>query len=135
MMDPIAVGVAPLIAVSDLDVSVEFYTRALGATVRLRLQHYALLEAGTQRLHLAVTACPPPDRPQIALAPASTPDSRPFLLVLQVRDCDSAAESIAALGAQVLGPPTVPPWGGERRCFALDPDGHLLELNQALPGA
>ncbi len=122
-----------MIVVSDLARSIAFYGAALDATVQVRLPHYALLDVGQAQLHLATSGPAPADRPQVGLAPPRG-DLRPGLLVIDVADCRSAADSMVILGARLLSQPTVPPWGGERRCFVLDPDGHLLELNEALPG-
>lgn len=132
-MTPARPRIAPMLAVCDLDRSITFYRGALGATVVSRLAHYALLDLGTAHLHLALAGAAPEDRPQVALAPTAG-DRRAGLIVVDVDDCTRAAAEMVAAGARPLSEPTVPPWGGERRCFLLDPDDHVLELNEALPG-
>jgi catechol 2,3-dioxygenase-like lactoylglutathione lyase family enzyme len=39
-------------------------------------------------------------------------------------------ETLKGRGAVFLTPPV--DWGGEIRCFFRDPDGHLLEISQAV---
>ena len=124
--------IMPLIAVADLPRSVAFYTDGLGATVVTQLDHYALVELDGSLLHLAIEGPAPPDRADVALA-APMGRSRPHLIVIDVADCVRTADDLARLGARRLGEATIPPWGGERRCFVLDPDGHVLELNERLP--
>ena len=50
-------------------------------------------------------------------------------LVLEVDDCRGAYESLSAEGVEFLAEPFSPPWGGAR-CFAVDPDGYLVELEE-----
>jgi catechol 2,3-dioxygenase-like lactoylglutathione lyase family enzyme len=51
------------------------------------------------------------------------------VLVLEVVDCMSAYRELRAEGVEFLAEPYSPPWGGHR-CFAIDPDGYLVELEQ-----
>ncbi len=51
------------------------------------------------------------------------------ILVLEVEDCLGAHRELAATGVRFLAEPYSPPWGGHR-CFAVDPDGNLVELEQ-----
>ena len=51
------------------------------------------------------------------------------ILVLEVADCLAAHRELAAAGVPFLAEPYSPPWGGHR-CFAVDPDGNLIELEQ-----
>ena len=50
-------------------------------------------------------------------------------LVLEVGDCRGAYEHLRAAGVEFLAEPFSPPWGGAR-CFAVDPDGYPVELEQ-----
>ena len=47
----------------------------------------------------------------------------------EVADCLGAHRELVAAGVPFLADPYSPPWGGHR-CFALDPDGNLIELEQ-----
>ena len=51
------------------------------------------------------------------------------VLVLEVEDCMSAFHDLRDQGVEFLADPYSPPWGGHR-CFAADPDGYLVELEQ-----
>jgi catechol 2,3-dioxygenase-like lactoylglutathione lyase family enzyme len=51
------------------------------------------------------------------------------LLVLEVENCMTAFHDLRDAGVEFLAEPYSPPWGGHR-CFAVDPDGYLVELEQ-----
>ena len=40
-----------------------------------------------------------------------------------------AYDTLSARGVSFLTEPYSPPWGGHR-CFAVDPDGYLIELEE-----
>lgn len=124
-------GVAPLLAVSDLDRSVAFY-RLLGFEPLAHWDTYAKLAAGEHAvLHLASEGDAPPDRPTVALEAPPT-DSRTVaaIVVVEVADCRQACDQLTTAGVHLLSEPATPPWGGEVRAFVRDPDGHLVELNE-----
>jgi hypothetical protein len=52
------------------------------------------------------------------------------IVVIEVDDCEGFCSEVVGRGVEMLGPPSVPAWGGEVRAFAFDPDKHLLEFNQ-----
>lgn len=93
---------------------------------------YATLDTGTGVLHLAVQGDPPPDRPGVALtAPDDTATAVIAAVVVQVPDCREACAELVAAGVDLLTAPAEPAWGGEVRAFLRDPDGHLVEINEA----
>jgi predicted enzyme related to lactoylglutathione lyase len=47
-----------------------------------------------------------------------------------VEDCRAAHEELTKRGLEFLTPPLSPPWGGWR-CFLQDPDGYVVEIEQA----
>ena len=49
---------------------------------------------------------------------------------MRVADCRAAYEALRARGAVFLTEPV--DWGSEIRCFLRDPDGHLVELSEAV---
>ena len=63
------------------------------------------------------------------LAPNDAPASSPVNLVIEVDDAHAAYEALRTRGVAFLTPPMRPPWGGWR-CFATDPDGYVLEIEQ-----
>jgi len=126
-------GVAPLLAVRDVERSVAFYRR-FGFEPAVQWGTYARLVAdGGAVLHVAAPGEPPPDRPTVALAvPAPDADAVTGLVVIQVPDCRRACADLVASGVEPLTAPATPGWGGEVRAFVRDPDGHLVELNEQL---
>lgn len=128
--DPTA-SITPLLAVVDLDASLQFWVEQLGGEVQVRWDTYALVRVGAGQLHLAVAGDAPPDR-SIRLVP---PDRDQAVasgeVVLQVADCRAVVAALLERGVQFLGPPAEPPWGGEVRAFTRDPDGHLVEITSA----
>jgi catechol 2,3-dioxygenase-like lactoylglutathione lyase family enzyme len=120
-----------LLVVSDLDRARTFYADVLGATVYreyggsscvLRFQGVWLL--------LVTGGGPTEDKPAITFVPPADPDRVSHELTMRVPDCRAAYDSLRARGAQFLTPPK--DWGGEIRCFFRDPDGHLLEISEAV---
>ncbi|MGH2411430.1 MAG: VOC family protein [Chloroflexota bacterium] len=136
MVDPVRkplegslVHIAPMLAVSDLARSLAFYRDYLGFEVREQEAHIALLVRDTMLLYLVVESPPTPDKPDVTLAAPTTPERTPVCLVLRVTDCLAAHAELSARGISFLTPPRTPPWGG-CRCFARDPDGYLVEIEQ-----
>lgn len=125
--DPSA-GVAPLLAVADLARSLRFWADLLGGDVRVRWEGYALVRIGAGSVHLAVTGDPPPDRSVRLVPPTDGARQATGEVVLHVADCRAVVATLEERGVRFLGPATEPAWGGEVRAFALDPDGHLVEI-------
>jgi catechol 2,3-dioxygenase-like lactoylglutathione lyase family enzyme len=120
-----------LLVVSDLDRARTFYADVLGATVYreyggsscvLRFQGVWLL--------LVTGGGPTEDKPAITFVPPADPDRVSHELTMRVPDCRAAYDTLRARGAQFLTPPK--DWGAEIRCFFRDPDGHLLEISEAV---
>jgi catechol 2,3-dioxygenase-like lactoylglutathione lyase family enzyme len=127
-----ALGVAPLMVVRDIARSVEFYRR-LGFQPSVEWSTYAKLANGAGILHFAAEGDPPPDRPHVALrAPDDTANAVAAAIVVQVANCRRACADLVAAGVELLTEPAEPEWGGEVRAFVRDPDGHLVEINEAL---
>lgn len=120
---------AVMVVVRDLPVSVAFYTQKLGFTLHDQQEHIAALSCGSLRLYLFTHSPPTPDKPTITLANLNGPDTTPVIIDLLVSDCRAAYERLLARGVAFLTPPHSPPWGG-LRCFAKDPDGYLIELEE-----
>ena len=123
--------VGTILAVSDVDRSVAFYTERLGFTVDALYDDppYATLTREGVRLSLAEQGHPAPDRPSVTMV---VPDDRSRLQVVLVLEVDDAQAIHAALvteGTTFLADPFAPPWGG-LRFFVIDPDGYLVEIEQ-----
>ena len=123
------VHVATMLAVTDLGLSTAFYRDLLGFTVREEQEGIVLLALGPMLLYLVSPSPPTPDKPGVTLACTNRPDQTGVNLVFRVPDCQAAYHELSQRGLAFLSPPQAPPWGGWR-CFARDPDGYLLEIEQ-----
>jgi catechol 2,3-dioxygenase-like lactoylglutathione lyase family enzyme len=120
-----------ILAVSDFDRSVAFYRDRLGFAVEATYADpsYATLVLAGTRLSLAEQGHPAQDRPGVTMAAPDDPARLTAILVLEVSDCLAAYEELSASGVSFLAEPYSPPWGGHR-CFAIDPDRNLIELEE-----
>jgi catechol 2,3-dioxygenase-like lactoylglutathione lyase family enzyme len=120
-----------ILAVADVDRSLAFYRDALGAEVEALYDDppYATLTVAGTRLSLAEQGHPPEDRPGIELAAPSDPSRAGAILVVEVGDARAEHARLSDLGVHFLADPFEPPWGG-CRFFCVDPDGHLVEVEQ-----
>lgn len=123
--------VGTILAVADFAASVEFYTKNLGLESVMMFDDppFAILGRGAFRLCLAEEGHPADDCPDIEMRALPEPKTPPVRLVLWVPDCSATYEALSKEGVRFLGPPTSPPWGG-LRCFAVDPDGYLVEIEE-----
>jgi len=130
-MAPAVTRGGAILAVADVERSLAFYRDALGLTVEARYDDppYATLVAGGARLSLAEEGHPAEDRPGVELFAPPDPGRLAALIVLEVADCLAAHRELSAAGVRFLAEPYSPPWGGHR-CFAVDPDGNLVELEE-----
>lgn len=120
-----------ILAVADVERSVEFYSRRLGFEVEA-LYHdppYATLARAGMRLSLAEQGHAAEDRPGVTMNAPADPASLQVVLVLEMSGMRAAYEDLSADGVRFLAEPYSPPWGGHR-CFAVDPDGYLIELEE-----
>ena len=123
--------VGTILAVSDFDRSVAFYRNRLGFEVEAMYDDppYATLARTGARLSLAEQGHPAEDRPGVTMAAPSDPSRLAAVLVLEVSDCLAVYDELRSAGVEFLAEPYSPPWGGHR-CFAIDPDRNLIELEQ-----
>jgi catechol 2,3-dioxygenase-like lactoylglutathione lyase family enzyme len=131
MAAPTTTRAGAILAVADVEASVAFYRDRLGFELEASYEDppYATLALGGTRLSLAEQRHDAEDRPGVTMV---APDDRSRLqvvLVLEVTDCRRAYEVLGAAGVEFLAEPFSPPWGGAR-CFAVDPDGYLVELEE-----
>ena len=120
-----------ILAVADVDRSLAFYRDRLGFEVEATYDdppYATLVRAGT-RLSLAEQGHAAQDRPGVAMVAPPDRGALAAILVLEVADCLSAYRELLAAGVAFLAEPFSPPWGGHR-CFAVDPDGNLIELEE-----
>jgi catechol 2,3-dioxygenase-like lactoylglutathione lyase family enzyme len=120
-----------ILAVRDVERSVAFYRDHLGFAVEARYDGppYATLSRDGMRLSLAEQGHPAQDRPGTTLLVPEDPAVLSSIVVLEVADAAGVHARLARGGVPMLAEPWAPPWGG-LRCFVVDPDGHLVEIEQ-----
>jgi catechol 2,3-dioxygenase-like lactoylglutathione lyase family enzyme len=120
-----------ILAVSDVERSLEFYRDRLGFSVEAVYDDppYATLELAGVRLSLAEQGHPAEDRPGIELLVSDDASRADALLVIEVEDARGEHARLREQGVRFLADPYEPPWGG-CRFFCLDPDRYLVEVEQ-----
>lgn len=118
-----------MLCVRDLERSRRFYVESLGASVISANRQIIVLRLAGTVLYLFTDSPPTPDKPSIHLAPPSRAGRPSIVIVLRVDDASAAYREFVGRGVTFLSPPVEPPWGG-LRCFACDPDGYVVELEQ-----
>lgn len=131
MAAPTTTRAGAILAVTDVEASVAFYRERLGFELEASYDDppYAILTLAGTRLSLAEQGHEAEDRPGVLMVAPEDPSRLQVVLVLEVSDCRGAYEELAATGVEFLAEPYSPPWGGAR-CFAVDPDRYLVELEQ-----
>jgi catechol 2,3-dioxygenase-like lactoylglutathione lyase family enzyme len=120
-----------ILAVADVGRSVAFYSERLGFEVEALYDDppYATLARAGSRLSLAEQGHAADDRPGVTMNAPGDPSSLQVVLVLEMSGVQEAYSELSAAGVRFLAEPYSPPWGGHR-CFAIDPDGYLIELEE-----
>jgi catechol 2,3-dioxygenase-like lactoylglutathione lyase family enzyme len=120
-----------ILAVRDVDRSVAFYRDHLGFAVDALYDDppYATLSRDGVRLSLAEEGHPAHDRPGTTLLVPPDPKVLSTIVVLEVADAAAVHAQLVAEDVPMLAEPWAPPWGG-LRCFVVDPDGYLVEIEQ-----
>ena len=131
MAAPATTRAGAILAVADVEASVAFYRDRLGFELEATYEDppYATLSLAGTRLSLAEQGHEAEDRPGVAMVAPEDRSRLQVALVLEVRDCRGAYAELSAAGVKFLAEPFSPPWGGAR-CFAVDPDGYLVELEE-----
>jgi catechol 2,3-dioxygenase-like lactoylglutathione lyase family enzyme len=120
-----------ILVVSNMEQSRHFYGDVLGANV---VREYGgtscVLKFQGSWLLLVTGGGPTRDKPTVTFAPPQAPNTVEHAMTIRVPDCNAAYEILKSRGAEFLTPPV--DWDTEIRCFFRDPDGHLLEISQAV---
>ena len=120
-----------ILVVSDIERARTFYRDVLGATI---FREYGgtsvVLDFLGNWLLLVTGGEPTKDKPDVTFASPATPNHVSHAMTIRVPDCRAAYETLKSRGAVFLTPPI--DWGQEVRCFFRDPDGHLIEISEAV---
>jgi catechol 2,3-dioxygenase-like lactoylglutathione lyase family enzyme len=112
-----------VLAVQNLEASVQFYTDRLGFAEDLRVDGWAFLSRGGCRLRLG--HCPD-------AIPMSAAQDHSWFAYLHVRDAPGLYREFVANGVEVWHQLADKPWG--MREFAIvTPDGHRIVFGEELP--
>ncbi len=130
-MAPVVTRAGTILAVADVERSLAFYRDLLGFELEATYDDppYATLARAGARVSLAQEGHAAEDRPGVSMVAPADPSRLAAILVLEVEDCLGAHRELTAAGVRFLAEPYSPPWGGHR-CFAVDPDGNLVELEE-----
>ncbi|MGH8895150.1 MAG: VOC family protein [Actinomycetes bacterium] len=125
------VAVTHILVVGDPARSRDFWVDVLGAELYREYggTSVVLRFAGAWLL-LVAGGGPTDDKPDVTFAPPDDRQTVSHAMTLRVADCRASYDALRQRGATFLTPPH--DWGGEIRCFLRDPDGHLVELSQAV---
>jgi len=128
-LDKQFVRFSTMLTVRDLIASQDYYVKYFGFRVTESSDGLRLLERPGVTLYLVSESPPTPDKPGVTLAPPSQNDRPSVNLIFRVSDARATYAALAKIGLKFLAPPQQPSWGGWR-CFAQDPDGYLIEVEQ-----
>ena len=125
------VAITHILVVSDAARSRDFWVDVLGAELYREYggTSVVLTFAGSWLL-LVTGGGPTADKPDVTFAAPRDPTVVSHAMTLRVADCRRSYDELLARGATFLTPPV--DHGAEIRCFLRDPDGHLVELSQAV---
>lgn len=131
MVAPTVTRAGAILAVADVGRSLAWYRDHLGFEVEAEYDDppYTTLTSAGARLSLAEQGHDAEDRPGVELVAPEDRARLPVVVVVEVTDCRSAYADLRENGVEFLAEPYSPPWGGAR-CFAVDPDGYLVELEE-----
>ncbi len=120
--------IAPMLPVSDMDKSIEFYKKYFefevvqyveGSVARIKLNNF--------ELYFTPKPNPAISKAVTCLEYFNSAGKAAVSFVFDVDDCQSVYDQLVEKGLTFERPPAVPPFGG-KRCFALDPGGYLIEI-------
>jgi len=114
-----------VLAVADLNASVEFYVNTLGFTEDLRVDGWSFLSLGACRLRLG--HCP-------EAIPMTDVADHSWFAYLHVRDAAGLYREYVQRGVGIWHPLADRPWG-MREFSIVTPDGHRIVYGEEMPEA
>lgn len=125
------IALTHFVVASDVQRSRRFYAEVLGGEV-LKDGEPTIIALANGWIIINLGGGPTDDKPTVTLEPPHDPDRVSSFLNIRVPDIHAVYEEWRARGATFLTPPT--DRGQELRCYMRDPDGHLIEVGQRIPG-
>src|SRR5215831_12135241 len=117
------------LVVSDQDRSRDFYQSLFDGQVVLE-RDPVIIKAANSWLILNEGGGPTDDKPMVTLTTPQDPDHTSAFLNVRVADIQQIYEAWSRKGVQFLTEPK--DHGREIRAYVRDPDGHLIEIGQAI---
>jgi catechol 2,3-dioxygenase-like lactoylglutathione lyase family enzyme len=111
----------------DVERSRHFYADLLGGEV-VREGEPTIVQLANSWIIINVGGGPTEDKPEVVLETPPDPNRVSAFLNIRVADIQKLYEDWSAKGVEFLTPPMQRQT--EIRCYARDPDGHLIELGQ-----
>ena len=125
------ISVALFLTVSDMQRTVDFYSKVFGAEVLTMGDGNAppYLRLANTWMIVNVGGGPTPDKPEVTLSTPPDPNHLSSFMNIRVADIHACYELWKSRGAEFLTPPI--PKYGEIRCYIRDPDGYIIEIGQS----
>jgi catechol 2,3-dioxygenase-like lactoylglutathione lyase family enzyme len=114
---------------ADVDRSARFYSEVLGGEMVMS-GGPSIVQLANSWIIINEGGGPTEDKPAVTLQVPTDPDVVSAFLNIRVADIQNIYETWSARGAHFLTPPM--DRGAEIRCYVRDPDGHLIEVGQAV---
>lgn len=114
---------------ADVDRSARFYSEVLGGEIVMSGEP-TVVQLANSWIIINVGGGPTEDKPTVTLQVPPDPDLVSAFLNIRVADIQDIYETWSDRGAHFLTPPI--DRGAEIRCYVRDPDGHLIEVGQAV---
>ncbi|HXR43509.1 MAG TPA: VOC family protein [Pseudolysinimonas sp.] len=114
---------------ADVERSARFYSEVLGGEVVMSGGPW-MVQLANSWIIINEGGGPTDDKPTVMLEVPADPDVVSAFLNIRVADIQDIYETWSARGAHFLTPPM--DRGAEIRCYIRDPDGHLIEVGQAV---
>ena len=105
-----------------------FYSEVLGGQVVLE-ENPCIVKLANSWILMNPGGPPTPDKPDISVVNYEPGNTVSTFMNLRVADIQACYEQWSAKGAEFITPPI--DRGAEIRCYMRDPDGYLIEVDQA----